>query len=805
MKKYLISSLMAAVATIVFGDVTLPNTSTMAEIQAAIDAADEGDVITLADGTYTFDTPLTIEKPITLTGSHRDNCILQGSGKIASISALKIAHAGACVKNLTITKVDSSVADYQYHGIAVWMTAGLFTQARVTECKTANGNRAAGVSLESDSAVMTHCLIDHNTASGGNGVGGVRIHQNGGTMVNCLIWANVGGTGDYGAGGVSVKPSAWKHVKVVNCTIVGNTAQKVGGGLRVEVDYFNAKDPTQDGPWIVNTIIADNVAPSGEDVAFNSDNSKNHTGYNCLCKSVSYGVNPQVADPLFVNAEEGDFHLQASSTKAVNRGDKAKAAEVLGLESLEGMVDFYGLARVIGDEIDIGCAEFLPDENQPTCVISCDKESIVSGDDATLAAIISGFGEAEDVVYDWTILRNGESVPGLPQTAEVVLEALEFGSYVATVTASSAQLGKSAEAVEYEFLVLPKTLYVTSQANPAAASPYGTPETAATSISDALALAVEGATIILDEGTHNVSETVVLKRGVTITGAGRDKTTLYASTEFDPVVRINGEGALLSGVTIAHGRVKTWWQQSGSGVVIGSDGGTLADCRVTDCGGSVSRIFGAVHISGSAALVTRCLIDGNSSLGGGSVCGGIYATAGRIEHSVIANNESPASAYYGNHSGSGLCLAGPVTVLNCTIINNRMTEGNSGAGVHVENSSAKLVNCIIDGNLSGDGTESNYLDNGASFAYCLSSSAAPAGSTGCVVGRPVFEAKKPYTLAKNSPGVNAASVTGYEEQLLTATDFYGNPRVKRVKQDVAEIDIGAVESKAPTGLVLLLF
>ena len=804
MKKAMFVSLIAAVTSVAMGDVSLPNTSTIADIQKAINDAQPGEVITLADGTYAFDAPLTIEKAITLTGSHRDKCILQGSGQIASISAMKIADADACVKNLTITKVDSSVGDYQYHGIAVWITAGLLTQARVTECKTSNGNRVAGVSLEGESAVMTHCMIDHNTSSGGNGVGGVRIHKSGGTMANCLVWGNTGGSGDYGCGGVSVKPDAWKHIKVVNCTIVGNTATKVGGGLRVEVDYFDSKDPTKDGPWIVNTIIADNTAPSGSDIAFNKDDSKNYTGYNCLCPSVTYGANPQTADPLFVNAEEGDFHLQPSS-KARNKGDTAKAAEVLGLESLEGMLDYYGVDRVLEDVIDIGCSEFVVDPDQPTCVIAIDKDTVVSGDDVTLSAVLDGFGDADDITYSWTIQLASEA-PIVSQETAVVLSAVEFGSYTVNLTVSSKKVGKSAVATEFSFLVLPKTIYVTSKENPGSAVPYGTKETAATSLIDALSLAVEGATVILDEGTHNVSESVVVKKGVTIRGAGRDLTTLYATKEFDPVVQINGEGALVQGLTVAHGRVKNWWQQSGSGVVIGSDGGTLADCRVTDCGGSVSRIFGAVNISGSGALVTRCLVDGNSSLGSGSVCGGIFATGGRIENCVITNNVSPMSAYINQYYGSGLCLAGEVTVLNCTITGNQMTEGNTGAGVHVMNSKAHVHNCIIDGNLSGDGTEANYYPaNGASFSYCLSSSEAPAGSKGCIVGRPVFDATSPLYLAKDSPGRSKGSVVGYEDRLSDATDFFGLPRVKNVKKGVADIDIGATESKySRPGLLLLL-
>ena len=101
-----------------------------------------------------------------------------------------------------------------------------------------------------------------------------------------------------------------------------------------------------------------------------------------------------------------------------------------------------------------------------------------------------------------------------------------------------------------------------------------------------------------------------------------------------------------------------------------------------------------------------------------------------------------------------------------------------------------------DGNLSGDGSETNYSGNGASFSYCLSSDAAPEGSEGCIAARPVFDARKPLILAKRTPGIGQGSVVGFEDRLLEATDFFGRPRVKHVsRQGVADIDIGAAESE----------
>ncbi len=798
MKKCTLSSLLAAVASAAMGDVVLPGTASIADIQSAIDAAQPGDVITLADGTYNVDQTLYVTNGVTLTGSSRDACLLVGDGAMPLATAIVLDHADACAKNLTVSNITTTTA-YNYTGVGVQIKSGLLTQARVTGCKSlaANNtaNRTAGVSLEGADAVMTHCLVDHNEGTAGSNLGGVRIHKNGGTMANCLIWANVG----VNAGGVSVAPDAWQLVKVVNCTVVGNTATTRGGGIANEAypSYFWYNNAFY-GPVIVNTVISGNTAPSGADLyfGFNDELRQNETGFNCLCPTAIYGTNPQTGDPLFVSPETGDFHLQSGSA-ARNAGDAAKAESVLG-SSLAGTLDFYGLDRILESAVDIGCAEFDP--SQVSCSIVKGKDPVFAGETVTLAAAVSGFDDASDIEYLWTVKMNGSVVLFESCGAEISLELSELGTCEASLTVSSAQLHRSVDSTT-SFNVFQSTIYVTSKANPGCAYPYGDLSAAATNLNEALLAASSGMTVLLDDGQHDVYETVSIPRGVTVRGAGRDRTTIYAAQPFNTVVSINGKDAMLKDVTVAHGRMSESWKYVTSGVEIGSDGGTMADCRVTDCtAGTVGCMDGAVNIKGADAVVTRCLIDGNSverGAGWNNSCGGIYATAGRIESCVITNNIG--SAYKGN--ASGVYLVGPAVALNCTVLGNRMVNGMAGGGVHAANASSVVRNCIIDGNLSGDGSEVNYFGNGASFSYCLSSDAVPEGSEGCLVGRPVFDTKRPLCLARRTPGRSQGNAVGYEDRLIAATDFFGNPRVKFVsRKGVADIDIGAVESKyAPGG------
>ena len=790
MKTSMLVSLISAAASVAMADVVLPDTSTIADIQSAIDSAQPGDVITLADGTYVLDQTLYVTNGVTLTGSGRDACILAGDDSTPLSTALVVDHADACVKMLTISNITTTTW-YNYTGVGAQIKSGLLTQARVTACKAPAGGRTAGVTLEGSNAVMTQCMIDHNEGTGGNNLGGVRIMGGGGAMANCLVWANAG----VNAGGVSLKPGPWAPVKVVNCTIVGNTANTRGGGLADEPDYTWSGSNFH-GPVVVNTIIAGNAAPSGADLyfSFTDEAGRNATFFNCLCPTETYGTNTQTGDPLFVSAGTGDFHLQSGSP-ARNTGDEFKAADVLGY-SLTGEKDFYGLDRVLENNIEIGCAEFDP--SLVTCSIMKSGDSVYLGEIVTLTASVSGFDGASDIVYTWTVTQDGVVVPVVGTGAVVELEPTSAGTYEVNLSVESYQLQRYVEATPATVVVMEKTIYVTSAANPYCAYPYSDLRTAATNLNEALLAAVEGMEVVLDEGTHKVFETVSIPKGVMVKGAGRDRTTIRAEQAFYPVVRINGAGTILKDTTISNGRMSESWKSEPVGVLIGDNGGTMADCRVTDCSNNGNwRVHGAVKMTGNDALVTRCLIDGNTMMNGNPIgqntSGGIHATKGRIENCVITNNVGMA---YNGANASGLYLEGSVVVLNCTVLDNRMGSGFEGGGVQAANASAVVRNCIIDGNQNGDGTEANYFGNGASFSYCLSSDAAPEGSEGCIVARPVFDARKPLILAKRTPGIGQGSVVGFEDRLLEATDFFGRPRVKHVsRQGVADIDIGAAESE----------
>ena len=141
--------------------------------------------------------------------------------------------------------------------------------------------------------------VERNVNSLGGGVRGISMYCE---LVNCLIEGN---EADVGGGLHTVCPGN----RVIHCTIVGNKAG-TAGGLHVE----NTGIATDQG-LIQNTIIADNVSDSGDQVVYASGNFdvKNSLLANMPTGLIDGGGNLVGADPKFVNPAAHDWHLRKKS------------------------------------------------------------------------------------------------------------------------------------------------------------------------------------------------------------------------------------------------------------------------------------------------------------------------------------------------------------------------------------------------------------------------------------------------------------------------------------------------------------
>jgi hypothetical protein len=170
---------------------------------------------------------------------------------------------------------------------------------------------------------LNFCVVVGNNANSGGGAYAS-------TLNNCTVltnYANYGGGGSQSGlnncllVGNSASPSggAANGCTLINCTITGNSAGNGGGvfqcGLQNSVIYFNSAGNGPDAIW------------SSLDSCWN-------------------------ADPNFVNAAAGNFHLQANSP-CIDTGNNSY---VLGTTDLDGQ------RRIVNNIVDIGAYEFIPAE-----------------------------------------------------------------------------------------------------------------------------------------------------------------------------------------------------------------------------------------------------------------------------------------------------------------------------------------------------------------------------------------------------------------------------------------------------------
>lgn len=315
------------------------------DIHTALVAADDGDVIYIADGVYSGQT-VTVNKEVTL---RRANGTLGGGAVILDGSGVRpclvVQHAGAVVEGLTLSNGFNTG-----HGGGLIITAGLVRLCAIT------GNRAhghgGGVAI--DGGVVSRCMIENNSAYDG---GGVRL--TGGELQECILRGNVaqnyGGGAKFNSGGSMVSSVVISNHgnfgggiyfyyggAITNCTVAANSGS-VGPGIRA---YFGGRVHNS----IVYHNVGGNAANSGSGFAYS---------YTCATPAIP-GEGNLSADPVFINLAGGDARL-ATNSPCINAGTNAPW--------MHGRTDAAGLPRIIGGSgaqiVDLGAyeADYLPDES----------------------------------------------------------------------------------------------------------------------------------------------------------------------------------------------------------------------------------------------------------------------------------------------------------------------------------------------------------------------------------------------------------------------------------------------------------
>lgn len=364
-------------------------------------------------------------------------------------------------------------------------------------------------------------------------------------------------------------------------------------------------------------------------------------------------------------------------------------------------------------------------------------------------------------------------------------------------------------------------------------SPYASKAEAATTITDALAVATGdgpyeirvckgnytdtgmtlAAAIAVVGDTGNPADVVITDattgqraftmshadariEALTITGTGRYGTPDAGNSNGGGHVRMTS--GTVRNCVIELGQCCLSPSMSAHGGNVAMTGGVVEDCLIQ--GGQVGRkgCGGNVYMTGGTVRQCRILNGaGYSTAGTGgyeAVCGGVYATGGLIDSCLLVGNKITRFGYCG-----GLYLGGTATALNCSVFGSTVdgtvkpsgSRLDYGFGAHIASANAKAVNTVVYDN-GGDAQKEYGTANLGNYHSCASSVANASDANWKTITADDFTAytQGDYTLPLRSKMVDSGTLDpAYYPTEASMTDLAGNARVSTTL-----IDIGCYET-----------
>jgi hypothetical protein len=247
------------------------------------------------------------------------------------------------------------------------------------------------------------------------------------------------------------------------------------------------------------------------------------------------------------------------------------------------------------------------------------------------------------------------------------------------------------------------TLYV-SQTSPSPTPPYSSLNTAAHAIQEAVDVASDGETVLVEPGDYGLTNQVTVTNGILLQGVSGASQTFLTGLSNNWCLTVSNSLAVVDGFTLRNPYVSSFPLPSGCVLV----GGMIQNCNFSNffvgrpggaivvSGGGVSNSIvtyrrygggdGAIAVYGDGAVIIDCMVLGIQSPNFGAA---VSLTNSRLQSSVISGVR---------WDPDGIALSAlSSSVVDCTISNN--FNIGQGGGAYLKDS--LMDRCIVTGNLGG--------------------------------------------------------------------------------------------------------
>ena len=431
-------------------------------IQDAVDAAADGDLILVNNGIYRGGIVVTNALAIrsvgganvtSIDGNSSNSCAILAEGTVLTGFTLTDGYswrgAGARCASTNVLVNDCLIVNNVVSGDGFGFGGGVFSgtlsnctlQANV--CSNYNGFSSGGGAAFS---TLNNCVVSDNQSSSGGGTYSCILRQ-------CVLSGNQAydGGADYGSAlndcliinnrafyNYSIDNCAYGGglycSRATNCTIVNNT-----------VTTSRATPPSGGGAAFTalnNCIIYGNKYGAGT-----VDNAAYGTLYNCCTIPMpDNGGNNFTNAPLFVDQNNGNYRLQSISP-CINSGDNAFVASA---------TDLGGNPRVVGGTVDVGAYEY---QVPLYFLLSPTNQILLAGTNFVLSATAVGDQPAYQWWFNGAPLADGGRISGATSNSLTISlsQTNDTGSYWVTASSSSGVVTSAVAVVT----VLPQPVVIT--------------------------------------------------------------------------------------------------------------------------------------------------------------------------------------------------------------------------------------------------------------------------------------------------------------------------------------------------------